>query len=602
MIKLLRKLQFHMSHFQTKLLLAFLFCTLIPLTVIGFVSYGVSYRIAEDKIISTTVYTDEQLSLQINNRLKQAEAAADSIQYDMYTLSRSSDRDISEHLKTLGDVRNNISLFKTTFDFLHIFVFLPSDQMGSDEQLYFYPLENFASSFHIPSDILEHSGASSVWFYLSNVNIPFVLSQSKENVSGIACFRMLKNQSSNEVEYAYMILIPNKEFTDLLTAAFDNSSITSYIMTDTGQVVSHNGTLSSNKIISEKRLSGMVQEKDMRYHTVLLRNNWLLVTEIPESYIRQNIIILLNTILITLLFSLPIILFVAVMISRNLTGRIRTLASAMEHIQLGGNTSVTNLISISLPKNPAQLDEIDRLGITFEKMQSSLQEKMLAILDLSLSEEKLRYQLLQSQINPHFLYNILGSIQSCQSIGRLDAASQMIDDLTKFYRLTLRKSKELILIRDELEIARLYLEMEKLCHNDNLSWQFHIEDGVENYLICKFTLQPFLENCIVHGISKNTTQIHIDLEICYKDDTVLIRISDNGVGMLPRELAHLRNTLEKQIVNYDKHFGIGNVNKRISSPSFGNGTIQVDSHLYEGTTITLEFAQLEDEDEKSDDC
>ena len=67
----------------------------------------------------------------------------------------------------------------------------------------------------------------------------------------------------------------------------------------------------------------------------------------------------------------------------------------------------------------------------------------------------------------------------------------MIANLTAFYRLTLRKSKELIPIKDELEIARLYLEMEKLCHKDNLDWEIEAEDGIENFLICKFTLQPF---------------------------------------------------------------------------------------------------------------
>lgn len=59
--------------------------------------------------------------------------------------------------------------------------------------------------------------------------------------------------------------------------------------------------------------------------------------------------------------------------------------------------------------------------------------------------------------------------------------------------MTLRKSEDLISIRDELTIAQLYLEMEKLCHNDNLTWEINMEDGIDNFLICKFTLQPFLE-------------------------------------------------------------------------------------------------------------
>ena len=75
-------------------------------------------------------------------------------------------------------------------------------------------------------------------------------------------------------------------------------------------------------------------------------------------------------------------------------------------------------------------------------MQHSLNDNLQSILELSLTEERLKYQLLQSQINPHFLYNILGSIQTCQSLGKLDIANQMLTNLTRFYRMTLRKSED----------------------------------------------------------------------------------------------------------------------------------------------------------------
>ena len=93
-------------------------------------------------------------------------------------------------------------------------------------------------------------------------------------------------------------------------------------------------------------------------------------------------------------------------------------------------------------------------------MQHTIAQNLKSIVSLSINEERLKYQLLQSQINPHFLYNILGTIRTCQALGKLDIADQMLTNLTAFYRLTLRKSKELIPIKDELEIARLYLEME----------------------------------------------------------------------------------------------------------------------------------------------
>lgn len=168
--------------------------------------------------------------------------------------------------------------------------------------------------------------------------------------------------------------------------------------------------------------------------------------------------------------------------------------------------------------------------------------------------------------------------------------------------MTLRKSKDLISIRDELTIAQLYLEMEKLCHNDNLTWEINMEDGIDNFLICKFTLQPFLENSIMHGLSQKTPEVHISIDLSYGDDTVIIVITDNGIGMAKEQLLELQKTLDEKIVNYEKHFGIGNVNKRISNPYFGNGGISVESCLYEGTSITIEFDQMEKYDEECNDC
>ncbi|MFQ7550592.1 MAG: sensor histidine kinase [Blautia marasmi] len=296
-------------------------------------------------------------------------------------------------------------------------------------------------------------------------------------------------------------------------------------------------------LITEEE-TGTLKEGDINYHTARLDNGWYHVTEIPGSYIRKNTQILLKTIIITLLVSLPLTVLVIIMISGNLTKRLKKLSLAMKTFHLG--TSSPSPVPELVPhtKSPSSYDEIDRLGVTFRNMQESLNQNMDSILELSLSEERLKYQLLQSQINPHFLYNILGSVKTCISLGRLETAEQMISDLTQFYRLTLRKSGDLIRIEDELEIARLYLEMEKLCHKDSLTWEIHAEDGIQNFLICRFTLQPFLENSIQHGISRQTPCVHISLDVSYGDDTVIITITDSGAGIAPRQLEELRTTLK----------------------------------------------------------
>lgn len=324
-----------------------------------------------------------------------------------------------------------------------------------------------------------------------------------------------------------------------------------------------------------------------------LDNGWYQITEIPNDYITGGTALLMRTILLTLLLALPVTIVTILLISRSLSGRIHNLSLAMESFRLSPDLQNNEPLTIPRPKDPDLYDEIDSLGLTFEQMQSTIRQNLQSILELSLTEERLKYQLLQSQINPHFLYNILGSIKTCQSLGKLETAGQMITDLTRFYRLTLRKSGELITLRDELEIITLYLNMEKLCLNNSLDWKIDLEDGIDNFLICKFTLQPFVENSILHGISAQTPDLFLHISAAYGDDTVIIIIKDNGAGIPSAKLYELQQNLQNRTVNYQKNFGICNVNARISSELYGNGHIRIESAPLKGTCVTIEFAQME---------
>ena len=595
------------SSFRYKLLLAFLIATMIPLISLTFISYHISYNIARDRIIDSAVMTDKQLVSQLNDRLGQVENVADTIQFQMYSLNQPSSNKV-DALKKFTAVKNNISLYKSTFDFFHIYVFLPPDQLGSKEGLYFFSTDEL-SAYGLDKNIVSGSGFSSVWIPVSNMPLPKILSTKKSSADVILCVRALKNQATGILEYAYGIALDTSELTTYLQPAAMDSHIYSYILTDHGEIAAKNTSSLNLSEISKVQFQKFKENADSSFHSgdkyyncCTLSNGWLHVTEIPESYIRGNTHILIRALLITVLIFLPLTVIIVILFSENLTRKITALSYAMEAFQLGHDPEHLSIVTVPHPDDPSRYDEIDRLGITFEDMQHTIAGNLKSIVNLSVNEERLKYQLLQSQINPHFLYNILGSIRTCQSLGKLDIADQMIADLTAFYRLTLRKSKELIPIKDELEIARLYLEMEKLCHKDNLAWEIEAEDGIENFLICKFTLQPFLENSILHGISSGTPAVFISIHVLYGDDTVVISVEDNGAGMDSETLAQLRHAIEHNVIDYEKHFGVSNVSSRISNPLYGNGSVRISSNPGNGTYVTIEFEQMEEDiDEKNND-
>lgn len=595
------------SSFRYKLLLAFLIATMVPLISLTFISYHISYNIARDRIIDSAVMTDKQLVSQLNDRLGQVENVADTIQFQMYSLNHSSSNKV-DALKKFTAVKNNISLYKSTFDFFHIYVFLQPAQLGSKEGLYFFSTDEL-SAYGLDKNIVSGSGFSSVWIPVSNMPLPKILSTKKSSADVILCVRALKNQATGILEYAYGIALDTSELTTYLQPAALDSSIYSYILTDHGEIAAKNTSSLNLSGISKAQFQKLKGNADSSFHSgdkyyncCTLSNGWLHVTEIPESYIQGNTHILIRALLITVLIFLLLTVIIVILFSENLTRKITALSYAMEAFQLGYDPEHLSIVTVPHPDDPSRYDEIDRLGITFEDMQHTIAGNLKSIVNLSVNEERLKYQLLQSQINPHFLYNILGSIRTCQSLGKLDIADQMIANLTAFYRLTLRKSKELIPIKDELEIARLYLEMEKLCHKDNLDWEIEAEDGIENFLICKFTLQPFLENSILHGISSGTPAVFISIHVLYGDDTVVISIEDNGAGMDSETLAQLRHAIEHNVIDYEKHFGISNVSSRISNPLYGNGSVRIRSNPGNGTYVTIEFEQMEEDiDEKNND-
>ena len=582
---------FIFSKYHHRLIFSFLICTILPLILMGSVLYSITHKIAGDSILNSIILADDQLNIRINNRLNQAEKVSNTIQYDMYSLMQKMS-DSREDFAIVSNVRDNISLLKSTFDFYHIDIFLDDKNIAASEGLFFHPLSDLRKIGL--EDIIN---SNQKWIYKKQYTLPYVIDNTKNTQDVIACFNVLNNQVSGNTEYVYLVLLRTDELSKMLQDSFESVDLTGYIIDKNGTVISHTskeliGTKINNIDLNINPDNTIVENSSLYYHIVVLDNGWYHITEIPKNYIFKHIYTLLRTFIIIIFLSVPIILLVIFFTSINLTGRISKLSSAMDNFKLG-NKSI-DLDYISALDNRDSFDEVDKLGLTFLNMQSSINKNMQSILELTLSEEKLKYQLLQSQINPHFLYNILGTIQTCQTIGKIDIANHMISNLTRFYRMSLRKSDEKIKIKDELEISKLYLEMEQLCRQDTLSWTINAEEGIENFLICKFTLQPFLENSILHGYSSEKPNIHININVCYGDDEVIITIEDNGCGIPNDKLEQIRYKLSNHIVDYNQHFGICNVNKRISNTDFGNGIVLIESEERKGTKIIIKYAQMED--------
>ena len=586
------------NQFAHKLILVMVSFSIITLSIISLIFYGINSRSMRDKLLDTIQLTDKQIVSQIENRFSQMENASDTIMYYMYAIPENSDADPVKYLDSYALLRKNTSLLQTIFSFRHVIFFLENNSPFSQEGLMFFGMDKL-NEFSLDSSSLALVEKGPCWLYNPAQTYPFFVDRSSETIPEILYLQGQYIATENRMHYLYYISIEADEITSLLSSAYPAASISSCLSTGSGIVISSsdNSIFPRNSVIETDQLNKLKKnstftDKNAVYYCRKLENGWYYITQISQAYIHANTRTYISTFLLILLITIIPVAFIIILIAQSMTRRITLLSAAARGVRFDQNQfhGVKADYVDQIPEK--KYDEIDQLASTYNRMMDMIFENIDHITALREHEESLKYQLLQSLINPHFLYNILDSIAACNRIGKTDLANRMIMDLTKFYRLTMNKSNELITIREELEIAALYLELEAICRGNSYTWEIHADEDIENFLICKFTLQPFLENSIRHGMQGSDHPLHLIIDVRYGDDTIIIKIKDNGHGIPADKLQELRDQIQNGEIDTSKHFGICNVSARISSDLFGHGFIEINSEENEGTTVKIEFLQL----------
>lgn len=594
------------NSFSTKLTTLFLIALTVPLLLISIIFYIIISDSYEDRLIQATSLTSRQLAQQMDERFTQLARVSTTLEDYMlnfpsylYGLTYNNAPDITDQLDTFSILRTNVYSLQSTFALKNISIFLNDNSFFSNEGLNFFGLSEL-EKFDITDEQLATASDHLTWLYVPTQKYPFFLNKTYEPTRAILCMHAHITDSDQVLNYAYFISIDAAEFDQLIQTAYPHTDINGYLIDPDGQVICSSETDDSPDFRTSFSLDEMhlLQENNeykstnSLYLLNRLSNGWSYITQIPYGYIYSNTFYYFRIMFLILAFLLPIAGFTIILLSKSVTKRIRLLSSSVRKVNFRENQLHIKSIDYVKDKPQENFDEIDILASTYNRMIDTIDENIDHITELRAQQETLKYQLLQSLINPHFLYNILDSIATCNRIGKPELANQMIYNLTRFYRMTLRKSDELITIRDELEITRLYMELESICRGGNFSWDIDLDDEIDNFLICKFTLQPFVENSILHGMQGFNRHLHIQIKVEYGDDTIIIYIMDDGHGIEPQKLSELRTALASGQINTEKHFGICNVSARISGSRFGHGTIEIESEPDSGTCVKLEFQQI----------
>lgn len=193
---------------------------------------------------------------------------------------------------------------------------------------------------------------------------------------------------------------------------------------------------------------------------------------------------------------------------------------------------------------------------------------------------------LQSQINPHFLYNTLESITWMVEGERNDEAVFMISQLARLFRISLSQGRTIITVKEELQHAESYMNIQKVRYKNTFSVEFDVDPSLYSCCTVKLILQPILENAINYGVSSMEDCGEIRVTGRREDGNVILAVSDNGIGMSEEEV-ELVLTDSHRIHKHGSGVGLVNVNNRIQILFGTEYGLSIESEPDEGTTVSI---------------
>ncbi|MNI46685.1 putative sensor-like histidine kinase [compost metagenome] len=230
-------------------------------------------------------------------------------------------------------------------------------------------------------------------------------------------------------------------------------------------------------------------------------------------------------------------------------------------------------------------DEVGQLTQSFNRMTDEIHMLINDVYKSGIMRKEAQLKALHSQINPHFLYNTLDSMNAIAVIEEVPLLARMAKMLSEMFRYSISSGEQIVPLQQELNQIIRYVEIQQIRYDDKFSLHLSIPDHLLSYRIPKLTLQPIVENAIYHGLEMIPGAGRIEIT-CYETDVyTIIEVSDNGKGIPADRLAEIQSDLLGK-TNYVDHIGLANVQERIELHFGSDCGITLHSEFDTGTTVT----------------
>ena len=580
MVKSIHKL-FNGISMRNKLIMLTLVISIIPIIILGTVSYKFSMELLKESVTNATVVKFEKTNAEIDARLKEIE------EHSVYILSNDNVQKLlqisnyQERLKYENEAKSVINQALSAVSSIHSIQLYDRD----GNLLFYKSFKYYENAFksQIMNTNIKDERVYERAKTLKGERFWTKLFPGSDKLSMVRAVNAMGSQD----QIGILIININQDEIERLFRTLENMSTSFLMLYEWDENIIYSSGNTNELLISEIIKLAKTEKNSfwsygkyayINYYSSL--NDWNMLAMIPGEKLFAPINIIRNiTVLIVAACFILSIAF-SIIIAYYMMQPVTTLRMFMEQVESG---------NLNIRYHSSNHNEISQLGYVFNAMLDKLNK---LIRENTNKQRRIRVEelkALQAQIKPHFLYNTLDNVYWMAQLIDAKEICNILSALANYYRISLSKGTETIKIKEEISHVENYMTIQKIRYANKIDFGIQIPDEILDMYIVKLTLQPIVENAIYHGLRDLDRNGDIRISGRVVDGIISIEVRDNGRGMSKEKIDRVINGFND---NSKEGYGLSNVNERIQLYFGDNYGISINSVEHEFTSITVKLPQV----------
>lgn len=574
------------SKLKTKLMLIYCFLILVAMTSLTVFTFSVFSNSLREKILYSAGHSISQtrdfLDYKFSGILRGlSQVANDALIRDILSVQEESN--IMTEYWNMLDMKERLVAYHNSDEISHVRLYVDDKILAAKDKIHIFGI----------ADVKEER-----WMQRLQEEKHDVYSFSHEDLGssdGIPTLAFAEKIKStvdyNQVIGYVRVDINRYDIEEILLKADATKESVTYLVNEEDQVVASSGKgdyllpqvhqeeVKKNYLEGDNHLRE-VKDGENRYliaEKYLYYPGWTMVTVIPYQGMMQEVHASQMRYLVAAMAVFVLVGILLYVTANSVTRRVERLASRMQLVQQG---------SLDVTAGDGGEDEIGSLYKNFDYMILKTQGLLSEKYELGKLAKTAELKALQSQINPHFLYNTLDMIKWFSHSGMNEEIDTVVTELAKFYKMTLNRGKEIVTVAEEVTHSQAYVTIQNYRFDGTIRMEVDIPEDIMDCPIPKITLQPLIENSILHGIlEKDEEEGRIFLTGEKKGDEVILYLRDDGIGIPSVDMDEILLGQKKSYKG--SGFGVRNIHERLKAIYGERAGLVYHSVVLEGTTVEI---------------